>query len=236
MSTNEFELTIKDGMNTNVVRKYGRDRYTDNPFIDNFSVTVKKRTLTVAKGLQITDQEQKDVSAGTVGMYKLVDTEEFVKVYTQNIRFFFDLSHTAQNVLMPLMLEIQKSAKDVAHIYFSYDDAIENCKILEIKHMSRVTFNRGINELIKSDFIAPAAKGNNWWWLNPNLVFNGDRIKFVKEYKLIRDEEHRLAREKEMDEFEAQQKKYGLKVTRQEVGKQLSLLAPFIGDLPSKAT
>jgi hypothetical protein len=41
----------------------------------------------------------------------------------------------------------------------------------------------GLGELIKNKIIAPSVN-SNLWFINPNVIFNGDRIAFIKEYKL----------------------------------------------------
>ena len=169
--------------------KHGKNVYLDNPFLENFCVEVRKKSMTIAAGLKIKDQQDNDVDAGAVAMFKEVDTEEFLKIYTQNVRVLFDLSATAQRVLMPLMLEIQKTARNVAHVYFSCTTSQRNCKALGLPAPSKPTFSRGISELIDKQFIAVNAEGQSWYWINPNILFNGDRIRFIQDYKIKRKEE-----------------------------------------------
>ncbi len=188
------EITIPSSIKSlkPVSKKHGKDVFLDNPFIESFSVEIRKKSITVAAGLSIADKENNEVKAGAVAMFQEVDTEEFLKIYTQNIKTLFDLSSTAQKILMPLMLEIQKNAKNVAHIYFSLTDAQHNCEQLGLKPVSQPTYNRGINELIEREFIAINAKGSNWYWINPNILFNGDRIRFIQDYRIKRKEEKHL--------------------------------------------
>ena len=44
------------------------------------------------------------------------------------------------------------------------------------------SYKRGIRELLKKAFIAEHPHGIGWFFTNPNIFFNGDRMRFVKEY------------------------------------------------------
>lgn len=188
------EITVASSLKSlqPVGQRHGKDVFLDNPFIENFCVEVRKKSVTVAAGLSIADKENNEVKAGAVAMFQEVDTEQFLKIYTQNIKSLFDLSGTAQRLLMPLMLEIQKNAKNVAHLYFCLADAQKNCKELGLAPISKASYARGINELVAREFIAINARGQNWYWINPNILFNGDRIRFIQDYKIKRKEEREI--------------------------------------------
>ena len=169
--------------------RYGVDIYEDNPFLESFGIMIRKKSSIVASGLKITDTESEDVSVGIIGQITEVDTENFLKIYTQNVQAFFDLSATAQRLLPPLMWEIQQQSKDIAHVFFTHKQAVKACKRLNLQAPSQPTFARGIKELIQKDFLAVNAMGVGWFWINPSILFNGDRVRFVKEYRLKRKEE-----------------------------------------------
>jgi len=48
--------------------------------------------------------------------------------------------------------------------------------------MSIPTIRRGLNELVKSKIVAPSAKIGAYY-INPNFIFNGDRVRFITEIK-----------------------------------------------------
>jgi hypothetical protein len=48
--------------------------------------------------------------------------------------------------------------------------------------MSKATFMKGMKELIVKRFIAESMVQNKYY-LNPDFVWNGDRLAFVKEYR-----------------------------------------------------
>ena len=185
------EITIPSSLDsiTPVKTRHGREVYADNPYLEGFALQVRRKSVTVAAGLSIKDSAGDDVSAGTVAMYKEVDVEEFVKVYVQNVQIFFELSSSAQKVLVPLMYIIQKTAKDKAHVFFSPREAQEACLSLQLKPISKATYHRGIKDLIQAQFIAVHINGAFWYWINPNVLFNGNRVDFIKAYKIKRQEE-----------------------------------------------
>ena len=48
--------------------------------------------------------------------------------------------------------------------------------------ISRSTFARGLSELMEKQFIA-AQQAVGWFWVNPDFMWNGDRLTFVREYR-----------------------------------------------------
>lgn len=183
------EITIPD--NQSMIQPIGkigsRDIYKDNPFIaasSGFSVHVRKNMTLVAGGLEIKDQEGGDVNAGLIGKIEEVDSEEFVKLYTRNVGVLFELSSRAQKALVAVFCAVQKH-KDQAHIFLPYHFAVEYYEQLGISKIpSRTTFSTGITDLIKMSFLAAHYAGEGWYWINPNLIFNGNRVRFVTEYRI----------------------------------------------------
>lgn len=172
-----------------VGKRHGLEVYADNPFLESFSIVVRKKSSIVAAGLQIKDQESEDVSVGVIGQVTEVDTETFLKVYTQNVRLFFDLTSTAQRIIPPLLQQIQLQSKDIAHVFFTHKQAVDGCNSLGLPPPSQPTFTRGMRELVTKQFLAVNAMGMGWYWLNPTILFNGDRVRFVNEYRIKRKAE-----------------------------------------------
>lgn len=188
------EIAIPDAISSMepISKRRSLDIYKDNPFISSsggFCVSVRKDMTLVAGGLQITDDSGEDVSAGVIGKIQLVDTDQFIKLYTKNVGLLFDLPSAAQKVLISVFCAVQKS-KDAAEIYLPYHLAREIYEGLNIdKIPSQATFFRGISHLVKTGFLAGSYKGEGWYWINPSLIFNGDRVRFVNEYRMKRKEE-----------------------------------------------
>ena len=189
------EITISESIKS--IEPYdttsqGRGIYGDNPFItaSKFAVVVGKKSEVVGQDLTITDKKAEEIASGVVVRMKQVDTEQFVKIYSKNISIFFELSTTAQKVLISVILAVQEQSKDKAEIFLSYQQAIRYYNSINYEKIpSRNNFSRGINQLIDAEFIANHWRRAGWYWINPNILFNGDRIAFMELYRLKRKKE-----------------------------------------------
>lgn len=194
MAKKTKEITIPDTqLSLAPIGKRGtRDIYRHNPFIiasRGFSINVRKNVAIVAGGIEITDKEGDEVSAGLIGKITEVDTEEFVKLYTRNIGIIFDLSSRAQKALIAVFCAVQKY-RDQSHIFLPYHFACEYYEQIGLKKIpSKSTFISGISDLIKIHFLAAHYAGEGWYWINANVIFNGNRIRFVTEYRLKQKQE-----------------------------------------------
>lgn len=174
--------------------KKGRKVFKDNPFItsNNFVIQIRKDIALVANGISITDKNEDIIEAGVIGKIQYVDTEQFIKLYTRNIAILFDIAPSAQKALITVFCAVQMEAKDKAHIFLTYSKAREYYEELGFQKIpSRSTFFSGIKILIEMGFLAAHYWGEGWYWFNPNLIFNGDRVRFITEYRLKRQTENK---------------------------------------------
>lgn len=108
--------------------------------------------------------------------YEEVDKTQFVKLYVNGVKAFKGLTSAGTKVFEVLYLEIQKNiGKD--KVYMSYTQLDQ-----DLTPMSEATYNRGMKELVEKAFLA-AMPSVSWYWLNPDFIWNGDRLAFVKEYR-----------------------------------------------------
>lgn len=168
-----------------LVSRSVREAYKSNPFVGasrGFSLKVEQRTEIVAKDLTVIDPHQNKIADGAVVRYKKVDPDCFVKLYTQNLSTFLNLSLSAQKILAVVIAAIQDQAKDKAEIFLNYSTNVQDYFIaLNVKKIpSRSTFFKGISDLISSEIIALSAKGLGWYWTNPSVLFNGSRVAFME--------------------------------------------------------
>jgi len=163
----------------------GNNLYSINPFLTDFTIRVKKRHLTIAKGQHVViDPDGNEVAEAAIVQIHEVDNAEFIKIYTLNMKSFFDLSKTASRVLAVLFRTMQKGCIGKDQIYFAYKEAnLVHQELTEGEELSKTIYMRGINELMKKEFIAESPRGVGIYYLNPNLIFNGDRLRFVTEYR-----------------------------------------------------
>lgn len=179
--------------------------YKTNPFLVDLAIEVQEQKLTIARGAQIVDGTGEKVADATICQIKKVDNEQFVKLYTSNMQVFFDLTKNGVKLLAIFFMAIQESAigKDEVLVSFSEAQRLydKSCGLI----LSRSTYDRGIHELIEKNFIAESPRSNDVFYINPNLVFNGDRVRFVTEYRKTdayrEAEEELLTRIKESKEL-----------------------------------
>ncbi|MDA5349677.1 replication/maintenance protein RepL, partial (plasmid) [Escherichia coli] len=115
--------------------------------------------------------------------YKRVDSEQFVKLFTANIGLTFELSSAGIKAFGVLVWSVQNSAlsKDEVDLDTLVLEAFLQCQVSASKQplrLSLATFKRGLNELEKAKIIAKTMRQGRYF-INPNFVFNGDRIAFT---------------------------------------------------------
>ncbi|EPN0316254.1 replication/maintenance protein RepL [Vibrio vulnificus] len=161
-------------------------RYDHNPFTENMLIQPKNIRLSklgVDDNVLIDNQN----SVGThVTTYKKVDADKFVKLFTANIALTFELKASGVKAFNVLMWAYQHSklnagiSSDLVPLdKIVLDEFLEFHKDNEppIK-LSLPTFWRGLAELEKAKIVAKNIR-QGWYYINPNLAFNGDRIAFT---------------------------------------------------------
>ena len=172
-------------------RKKGIIKHKDNPFLKELDVPISKKFENQEGGLFITHSsllkdQTESIQTATITKVKNVDKEKFIKLYTDELKHFFNLKPSTQKVLQVILVEVQKiKNKDI--IYLDYKYAVEYfCEFKENSKpiISRSTFFKCLKELIENEFIAESTLVNQYF-INPKLFFNGSRIKLIKEYRKI---------------------------------------------------
>ena len=175
-------------MNTEVVlSKRGFPIYAANPFVHKIVIETRKKHITVAKGeLDITDRETGDfIAPATIGAFIPVEKEEFIKVYTREMKSFFDLSKVGTRMMGIVFRASQSYSINISQIFLPYKLAKRTYEILTNNDeaiFSENSYRRGVRELLEREFIAEHPNGIGWFYTNPNIFFNGNRVRFVKEY------------------------------------------------------
>lgn len=158
-----------------------------NPFCfeQKIKIETKKRTLTVSRGTELVEKNSTDI-ANTENSYfsnivqtKEVDREEFIKLYTSQVKAYFDLTKTAYKVFF-IFLCIYQDAIGKDCFYLSCKKAMNLSLKIDQFILSESIFYRGIKELIEKKIIAKTNE-KNWYFINPAIVFNGDRARFISE-------------------------------------------------------
>lgn len=153
---NPFMKQAIEGIENHVVKKYKSSTGSD-----------KKAVVAVA------DTDTGEVFKTSFIRQIEVDEEQFAKLYLSNFAAFFDLSTAAIRVFGYIMT-CMKPKNDM--IMFILEDCLEYTK-----YTSKGTVYRGLAELVKAEIIARGIN-ENLWFINPLIVFNGDRVTFAKTY------------------------------------------------------
>jgi len=155
-------------------------KYGSNPFMEGEILELKKGNKTVIAGSTskyLVDSKTGETEAITLLAKKQeVDKEEFAKIYIHQIQSLFNLSKSGIRVFAYLLsaLKINKG-----EVYINISRVMEFCG-----YKQKNQAYKGLAELISNNIIA-MSKDPNIWYINPNVVFNGNRIAFLKEYKII---------------------------------------------------
>lgn len=164
-------------------RKRGVTSYRDNPFITaTTAIATRRKRVVVSGGKAIVDTATGEYeNVAEIVMIKQVDSEQFVKLFTQNLRVFFDLTPVTMKLLQVLLSQCQQAP--------NMDRVMLNLTVMQdffIMHqdepMSKASFHRAVRELIDKQFIAETMLGG-LYFINPNLFFNGDRVRFMTELR-----------------------------------------------------
>jgi len=159
-------------------------KHTISPFLDNNVINVERGKKHIIMG-GINDVVVDTTTGETTGIglmhkIKVVDKQQFVKLFTNEVSALFDLSKTGLKVFA-YVLQALRINND--RIYINPFKVMEFCE-----YKTKRQVYKGLSELISSNIIAMSDEPNIWF-INPTVIFNGDRIAFIKEYRLQPDKE-----------------------------------------------
>lgn len=158
-----------------------------NPLMEGSVVQTRSRRVATGMRKELVDPETGEVSAiSQIHLVKEIDRQEFVKVFSEGVKAMYGLTRTGMRVFQAVLDEYQDTKMQGGYadtIYLSwFGDGICGRDV----GMSEVTFHRGLKELLLNDFLYP--RGPSMYWVNPALFFKGDRVAFVKEYRIKKRE------------------------------------------------
>ena len=163
----------------NVVKVSEAVAHSENPFLKDGVLKVDKANKTILMGgtKDVVVNMETGATEGITMLHKFkeVDRTQFVKLYTSEIQSLFDLSQAGLKVF-GYVVQCMRIKDDT--IYINVPDLKEFCGYKQTKQVYR-----GLAELIANQVIAKSSK-SNIWFINPSVIFNGDRIAFIKEYRL----------------------------------------------------
>ena len=163
------------------ISRRGLQRYDKNPFINltNTKSGVRRVTSTRNDRMMVVSEQTGEIIAPgvTFGTAYEVDKTQFCKLYINGVKALRDLTGAGTKVFELLYLEVQKSiGRDVMYLSFSEVDQLAT-------PISKATFMKGMKELLEKGFIAESMTQGKYF-LNPDYIFNGDRLAFIREVRL----------------------------------------------------
>lgn len=172
--------------NTEIAEKIDRRstvaKHAKNPFLAETVAEVELGTkiMTFGTGKGLVDPTTGEYAGeAAFKTRKVVDKSQFLMLYMGMQAAFWQLSQRSQKVLRIIFHEAQHNAIGKDEIYLSWDVAEEIFKKEEIK-ISRATYFRGVAELVEKRIIAESTR-TNIFFLNPTLIFNGNRATFIQQ-------------------------------------------------------
>lgn len=163
--------------------KRGLIKYNHNPFITNAVENTKPRVKRISnkdgnRMMVVCENTGEIVAPAGFWQAQEVDKAQFVKLYINGVKAFKELTGAGTKVFEVLYLKVQEFiGRDFLYLSFVEIDQ-------QVTPMSKATFMKGMKELIIKGFIAESMAQNKYY-LNPDYMWNGDRLAFIKEYRKI---------------------------------------------------
>lgn len=158
-------------------------RFNRNPFIENMNISVENKRITISpmgKNNDVLINQLTGEMKGThVGTYKTVDSTKFVKLFTENIGMIFDLSKTGVRILGVVVWAVQEKAINKDIVTLTQNTLKEFLEKNKNEKIGLASFKKGISELVDAQIIA-RHMDRGVYFINPNFIFNGDRVAFTK--------------------------------------------------------
>lgn len=157
--------------------------FKENPFIEGVGYNQKRRTEVLYDGHQAVIHNQTGEVLEdhlSVARVRMVDADQFVKVYLANLHVFFDLGKAAQRVAEFVLNQIGHRAIGRGEVLLTFAEYKAFCG--ERTGGTRQTFMRGMQELAEKNLVAKSPSPTVWW-INPAVAFNGDRARFITEIR-----------------------------------------------------
>jgi hypothetical protein len=164
-------------VNMTTEKQKGFEKHAENPF-KGFALvaSTKKASYEVSdRNISIVNEETGErISEAThMSTFYKVDNAKFTKLYEGGLQAIFDLKSPGMKVLKIVLQQLNlKPGTD--EISLSYIQAKDELK--------QSTYTRGVRELVDAKIIAPAFIPARWY-INPAIIFNGDRLVLTARYE-----------------------------------------------------
>lgn len=170
-----------------VKSRRGAIRYEVNPFLREAANNTKQGTkrLSNKTGDKFMIVSEHGEVVANSGFHEIVEVDktQFIKLYINGVKAFKGLKSAGTKVFELIYnATMQSPGSDTIWLHFM---EIEQA----ITPIGRATFDRGMSELIEKGFIAESSVPGKYF-LNIDYLFNGNRLAFIKEYRVATDGSH----------------------------------------------
>jgi len=163
------------------LKKGAFEKYDTNPFVTQAietiqsNTSVKKQFVKADKGAQslIVNQSNEIVGESLFVRFVEVDEDKFAKLYLNELGILWDMKKPALKVFSYILTIL---GKDTDEFYLSSNKALEYTGYKTV-----TALNNALSQLLELGIIARSVE-NNWYFINPLVVFNGSRVTFAKTY------------------------------------------------------
>ncbi len=167
--------------NTTLKSRRGFLKYTENPSlnraVDNTKSGTRKITNKTGDRCMIVSEHGEILAPAGFHEIVEVDRTKFVKLYVNGVKAFQGLSSAGGKVFELVYMVVQENpGADRFYLHFMEAEKYS----LKI---SRAVFHRGLSELIEKEFVFESVMPNIYF-LNVDYLFNGNRLAFIKEFRL----------------------------------------------------
>lgn len=168
--------------NAIIGQKQGIPIYRSNPSVPTADFITKRKKIRYGnerKGFIVDNSSGEILNVGGAGFYEFeeVDKTRFVKLFLAGVKQASGLSKSGLTLFEVVYRELQKHPGEdkVMLSYFATSDQIEN--------LTERSYQRGLRELLNKEFLY-RSPSDGVFFVNIRFMFNGDRLAFVKGYRL----------------------------------------------------
>ncbi len=164
-------------MQTETVRRRDLPEYEANPSIELVVKSQKTGTRRIAnkdgtRAMIVSDSGEILAPAGFYEDIE-VDKTQFIKMYVNGVKAFNELSAAGTKIFQLVYKSMLNNPNsDTIDLHHK-----------TVKTIAKPTFDRGLSELLIKEILYKSTFPNKFY-LNINYLFNGNRLAFVKQYRM----------------------------------------------------
>lgn len=163
------------------LKKGAFEKYENNPFIENAIHTINSNTSTKKQFMrgdrgiqsQVINQEGELVGQSIFVRMVELDEDKFAKIYLAELGILWDMKKPALKLFSYVMTVLIPNRDD---FFLSPTKAMEYTG-----YRTKTALNNAISQLLELGVMARSIE-DNWFYINPLFVFNGNRVTFAKTY------------------------------------------------------